>query len=197
MNASIIIRATMSFGVLLTVFLLVVIGERLYERRFHTRAERGVRKMEWSFMALHTLYMAVLVGSAAECFWWPRPMRPWLTGIGLGLFVVSLVVRLVAIRTLGQFWSLDLEIRPEHRLVTDGIYRHVRHPAYSAIMLEVVSIPMAFNAYGTLALAVFVYVPLLLWRWSREEREMIDKFGDRYVQYRKEVPAFLPWPHRW
>ena len=53
-------------------------------------------------------------------------------------------------------------------------------------MLEIVSVPLVANAFGALALALFGYVPLLLWRWRCEEREMIQKFGDRYIQYRKQ-----------
>jgi protein-S-isoprenylcysteine O-methyltransferase Ste14 len=69
----------------------------------------------------------------------------------------------------------------------------MRHPAYSAIMLEVISIPLVGNAWWVLAISVGAYIPLLLARWWREEREMVGKFGEAYEQYRREVPAFLPW----
>jgi protein-S-isoprenylcysteine O-methyltransferase Ste14 len=88
---------------------------------------------------------------------------------------------------------LNLEIRGDHQLVREGIYRYMRHPAYSAIMLEVISIPLVGNAWWTLALSVCVYIPLLLARWSREEREMIAKFGAEYEEYRQQVCAFVPW----
>ncbi|MEI6085615.1 MAG: isoprenylcysteine carboxylmethyltransferase family protein [Verrucomicrobiota bacterium] len=182
----------MSFDVFVGVFLVMALGERFFEHRFSQRAERGDRKMAWSFAALQIFYVAVFVATAVEYYGWPRPIHLWVTGLGLGLTVVALVVRLTAIRTLGKFWSLDLEIRPQHQLMTEGIYRHVRHPAYSSIMLEMVAVPLVANAYGTLLLAVGIYVPLLLWRWRVEEMEMIKKFGDRYVQYRREVPAFVP-----
>jgi protein-S-isoprenylcysteine O-methyltransferase Ste14 len=106
---------------------------------------------------------------------------------------LALVVRLWAIRTLGRYWSLHLEIRQDHQLVTEGVYRHMRHPAYSAIMLEVVSVPLVANAYGMLVFAIGWYVTLILLRWHREEREMVSKFGEQYEQYRREVPAFVPW----
>jgi len=176
----------MNFGLFLVMFLIGALGERLYEFRFSQKAERGERKMEWSYTALHTLYLVVFAVTGVEYFFWPRTIHYVVTAGGVTLFVVSLVVRLTAIRTLGRFWSLDLEIRAEHRLVTEGIYRYVRHPAYSAIMLEIVSVPLVANAFGALALALFGYVPLLLWRWRCEEREMIQKFGDRYIQYRKQ-----------
>ena len=113
---------------------------------------------------------------------------------GLVGVAVALVVRLAAIRALGRFWSLHLEIRPDHALVTEGIYARLRHPAYAAIMLEVVAIPCVANAYGMLGVGLLVYIPLLLVRWRNEERSMVEKFGDRYVQYQRTVSAFFP---RW
>jgi protein-S-isoprenylcysteine O-methyltransferase Ste14 len=183
----------MSYGQFVAIFLVLALAQRFYERRYSLQAERGERKMEWSYAALHMLYLAVFAGAAIEYYFWP-PARicGWVTGAGLVLWTVALFVRLTAIRTLGKFWSLDLEIREKHQLVTQGIYSHVRHPAYSSIMLEMVAIPLVCNTYGTLVIAVAAYIPLLLMRWNREEREMIAKFGDRYVQYRQQVPAFVP-----
>jgi protein-S-isoprenylcysteine O-methyltransferase Ste14 len=180
----------------LTIFLAAALLERVYERRFSNRAIRGEYKMEWSYVVLHNSYTAILVASAIEYFVCRRDLQWPVTIMGLGLFAVALVVRLTAIRALGKFWSLHLEIRDEHQLVMHGIYQHLRHPAYLAIMLEVTSIPLVANAFYTLALAVGAYVPFLLMRWRREEREMIAKFGERYVRYCREVPAFLPRPWR-
>jgi protein-S-isoprenylcysteine O-methyltransferase Ste14 len=130
---------------------------------------------------------------ALEYFLLKRPVCFVAVGTGLVLYALALVVRLWAIRTLGRYWSLHLEIRQDHQLVTEGVYRHMRHPAYSAIMLEVVSVPLVANAYGMLVFAIGWYVTLILLRWHREEREMVSKFGEQYEQYRREVPAFVPW----
>jgi protein-S-isoprenylcysteine O-methyltransferase Ste14 len=177
-----------------TIFLAIALAERLCERRFSNRAVRGECKMEWSYTALHGSYAAVFVASAVEYFWRRQGLQLPVTVAGLGLFAIALVVRLTAIRTLGKFWSLHLEIRPEHQLVTHGIYRYVRHPAYLAILLEVISVPLVANAFFAFILTVAVYVPLLWLRWRREEAEMTAKFGEQYARYCREVPAFLPWP---
>ena len=184
----------MHFTGFVMIFLIGALIERLYEWRFSHQAERGQRKMEWSYTALHSLYLAVFAGAAAERLLYPHPVQWWVSGVGGGLFIISMVVRLTAIRTLGRFWSLHLEIRDQHQLVTEGIYRYLRHPAYSSIMLEVIAVPLVANAYGSLLLSVGAYLPVLLARWRREEREMIGRFGEQYVAYRQRVPAFFPWP---
>jgi protein-S-isoprenylcysteine O-methyltransferase Ste14 len=181
------------FGWLLLGFLAFAIVERLYERRFSQQAKRGEVKMLWSYVMFHILHTLIYVGTGLEYFLLRRAVVWPVVALGLVLFGVSLGLRLTAIRTLGRYWSLNLEIRGDHQLVREGIYRYMRHPAYAAIMLEVISIPLVGNAWWVLALSVGVYIPLLLARWWREEREMIGKFGEAYEQYRREVPAFLPW----
>ncbi len=182
-----------SFNWLLFGFLAFAAAERLYERRFSNQAKRGDVKMLWSYVAFHIMHTLIYVGTGVECFLLRRAAVYPLVVLGLILFAVSLLLRLMAIRALGRYWSLNLEIRKDHQLVREGIYRYMRHPAYSAIMLEVISIPLVGNAWCVLALSVGVYIPLLLVRWWREEREMVGKFGEAYEQYRREVPAFLPW----
>ena len=152
----------------------VMIGNWLAEGRQYEQAQQHFRK---------AMEMA------------PELSEP-VTALGLVLFLISGVVRFTAIRTLGKFWSLHLEIREGHQLIRGGIYQYVRHPAYAAIMLEVISIPLVGNAYSALLVAVGLYIPLLLIRWRREEVEMVAKFGRQYETYRHAVPAFIPWRGR-
>ena len=184
----------MKFDWLLVVFLVLVFAERLYEQRFSRTATRGERKIVWVMWSLHTLYLGILAGAGVEHFLWRWPVCWPVTAVGLVGVALAMVVRLAAIRALGRFWSLHLEIRADHALVTDGIYSRLRHPAYAAIMLEVVALPCVANAYGMLGVGLLVYIPILLVRWRNEERAMVEKFGDRYLQYQRTVPAFFP---RW
>jgi protein-S-isoprenylcysteine O-methyltransferase Ste14 len=173
-------------------FLVFVVLERAYERRFNDQAIRGERKVTWIYWALDKMLMAIYALTGIE-YWLRHPaLNGPLTATALVFFLVALVLRNTAIRALGKFWSLHVEIRKEHVLIKEGIYSRIRHPAYTAIMIEMISIPLVANSYFTAALSLCVYVPLLLTRWRREEVEMIHKFGDQYVQYCKAVPAFLP-----
>ncbi len=174
------------------VFVVVAIAERLWERGYSRRAIRGEVKMGWSFVIFHILHTLIYLGALAEV--WLRPGRlMWpLLVAGVVLWAGSTWLRLAAIRTLGNFWSLDLEIRKEHEFIRQGIYRRMRHPAYAAIMVEVVAIPLAASAWWTMAIPVCLYIPLILARWWEEEKQMVAKFGESYARYRREVPAFWP-----
>ena len=63
-----------------------------------------------------------------------------------------------------------------------------------AHQLEIVAIPLVVNSYYTAIFAIGAFVPALLVRWRYEERELVRKFGDVYVQYQREVGAFFPNP---
>jgi protein-S-isoprenylcysteine O-methyltransferase Ste14 len=183
----------MNFGACLVVFLLAAGLERLWETGASRRAVRGEKRQPWTFFVFLLLQVAIYALTAVEYSAAGRPVVWPVTVVALMVFGLATWLRLVAVRTLGKYWSLHLEIRPDHQFVTEGIYRHVRHPAYAAIMAEVISIPLVGNAYYTALFALLTYVPLLLFRWRQEEVEMIAKFGGPYRRYCREVPAFLPW----
>src|SRR5581483_9308547 len=81
-------------------------------------------------------------------------------------------------------------------LVTDGVYAYVRHPQYSALFLLIVSLLIQWPA-----LLSFLMAPILIFTYlrlaRREEREMTEKFGERYIEYRAHTPAFIPSWRTW
>lgn len=173
-------------------FLAVVVLERMRATFARSRTEPGQQQMSWSLYVFYTLYTFIIVGSFAEHFFSQRLLVMWVSGVGLAMYVFSTVLRNAAIRALGRFWSLQIEIRQEHQLVREGVYRYVRHPVYAAIVLEMLSIPLVAQAWWTLLFAAFTHVPLLMFRLSREEKALVDKFGDAYRQYQREVGALWP-----
>jgi protein-S-isoprenylcysteine O-methyltransferase Ste14 len=187
----------MNSDMILIVFFLIVGMERLYERSFSNQALRGERKRGWTYATLHGTYIAVFLLSLVERFWWRNPVQWQVSAAGMALVAGAMLLRLTAIRTLGQFWSLQVEIRQQHQLVREGVYRYLRHPAYASMTLEIIALPLAANSYYTLAFAVAVFVPLLVIRLRLEERALVEKFGEEYVNFRREVGALFPRADAW
>lgn len=77
------------------------------------------------------------------------------------------------------------------QFVIEGIYRYVRHPQYSGFILSIIGFLIQWPTIITLIMA-----PMLFLMYTRlakkEEKEMIDTFGDQYIQYMKKVPRFFP-----
>jgi len=179
------------------VFWVVAGGWRAWETFRKQGSVRGATSMSWSFYLLFAFSSVVFLGTLAEFFWVDRSYRLGWGAVGLMLFVVANLLRVAAIRALGQFWSLHIEIREQHQFVRTGPYRWVRHPAYLSFVLEHIAVPLVGNAWWSLAVALLGYLPVLLWRIAREDKALVAKFGAAYETYRREVGALLPrWPGR-
>ena len=105
------------------------------------------------------------------------------------VYAVLLVIRVLAIRALGPYYSVNIRIVEDHRLVTEGVYRYVRHPIYLVGLLENALYPLACGAYLTAAVLVVLGTPALLMRRAQEEGALTRRFGAEYDAY-KERTAF-------
>jgi protein-S-isoprenylcysteine O-methyltransferase Ste14 len=82
-------------------------------------------------------------------------------------------------------------VREEHQLVTQGIYKWVRHPLYSVAALFFLSFAL-IAANGFIAAAIIVVFFFLLLRLPQEEERLIEHFGDDYREYMVQTGRFLP-----
>jgi protein-S-isoprenylcysteine O-methyltransferase Ste14 len=167
----------------------------------HGQRSRGVKivkdrkgKLEVVLLTLAMLgflvpliWIATPVFSFAE---YPLYSGPLIAGvvclvIGLWLFYRSH-------KDLGTNWSITLQVRDQHTMVTDGVYRRIRHPMYASLFLysfgqllvlpNWVAGPSYLVAFGILyALRVRV-----------EERMMLEEFGDEYLAYMAKTNRLVP-----
>jgi len=117
---------------------------------------------------------------------WAEPLQALgalLLLAGGGLFVWSH-------RALRQFWTGDVGLRRDHRLVRHGPYAWVRHPMYTALLLcDVGALLLVQNAV--------LLIPLVLWlafpaRARREEALLARAFDDEYAAYQQATGMFWP-----
>lgn len=177
------------FPIFFALFFSFVCIQRLLETFARRPVVKGDRFMRWSFPMMMAIHSGIFVGSAVEYMVVKRPINYVVSFLAAGFYVFSLVLRNVAIRTLGRYFSLHIEIRDKHELVRAGVYRHIRHPIYLAVVIELLSVPLVANAYYTTLAAVVLYMPLLTMRLRREELEMVEKFGDVYREYQRDSGA--------
>lgn len=120
------------------------------------------------------------------------PFRPWMGWLGTALLILCLAMFHFSHRQLGKNWSVTLQIRDRHQLVTDGLYRYVRHPMYSSFWLW--AIAQAFLIANVVAgLAGIVGVGLLyFYRVGREEALMRQTFGAAYDAYAARTGRVIP-----
>ena len=113
---------------------------------------------------------------------------------GLAVAVAGLAVRVVSMVQAGRAFThvVAEERRPEHDLVTSGLYRYVRHPGYAGWFYW--SVGSQLLLLNPLCAVGFAYVSFRFFRdrIEHEEALLVDFFGSRYQEYRKRTPTFIP-----
>ncbi|NUU37865.1 isoprenylcysteine carboxylmethyltransferase family protein [Pseudomonas sp. C2B4] len=102
--------------------------------------------------------------------------------LGALLFILGGALRLWPVFVLGKRFSGLVAIQPGHRLVTDGIYRHLRNPSYLGMLVIGVGWGLAFRSSVGLLLVVLTLVPLVA-RIHSEEALLRAQFGSEYEAY--------------
>jgi protein-S-isoprenylcysteine O-methyltransferase Ste14 len=118
--------------------------------------------------------------------------RPILAWLGLLLALAALFVFYLTHRALGRNWSIGLELREGHTLVTDGIYRYTRHPMYSAFWLWAAAQALLLPNWFAGCAGLVGFGTLFFGRVGREEGMMLDKFGDEYRTYAARTHRIIP-----
>ncbi len=116
----------------------------------------------------------------------------WVALVGLGLAIVGLFVRFAAIRTLGEFFSHELKILQNHRVVQKGLYQHLRHPSYTGFAMICLGIPLVFGAMQIFVIMLGGIAVGVVFRILIEEQILLDHFGDEYRAYQKRTKRLIP-----
>jgi len=155
-------------------------------------------KEDWAmlpFLVLTTAGFAVALLDFA--FLQQLKLQPFAL-VGLILLLAGGYLRVRARLELKQkagFKSLAetgrLQTMEGHRLVKDGLYKHIRHPLYLGETMRNFGIVTIFSSvYGVLLIAVATV--FICFRIRMEERMLIQAFGDEYRKYQKNTKRIIP-----
>ncbi len=111
---------------------------------------------------------------------------------GLLVFVAALVLFHATHKALGRNWSVTLAVREEHALVTDGVYRFVRHPMYTAFWMLSIAQALTLQNWVAGPAGIIGFVTLYLLRVGREEALMRETFGAAWDAYAARTPRVIP-----
>jgi protein-S-isoprenylcysteine O-methyltransferase Ste14 len=123
---------------------------------------------------------------------WSRLGLPeWVRWLGVGFGILC---------TMGIYWlfsSIGSGITPtsatrrEHKLITSGPYRWVRHPLYTVGSSMFTALGMVADSWFIGLLGILAFIAMAS-RTPKEEANLIEKFGDEYRDYMKQTGRYLP-----
>jgi protein-S-isoprenylcysteine O-methyltransferase Ste14 len=120
------------------------------------------------------------------------PLRAEPYAIGISLVLLGLWLFYRSHKDLGLNWSMTLQVRENHSLVTEGIYTRIRHPMYSAMMLLGVAQVLFCPNWIAGPSYLVSFGALYIFRVRVEESMMLDRFGTEYEQYMQRTGRLIP-----
>ena len=142
------------------------------------------QQTQYVFSAGLASFAIVMV--AAGAFLMPRLGPRKLAILG------GIVLRCAAIVTLGRSFTPNIEVSEDQKIVTSGLYRYMRHPAYTGLLMILLGWGFTFESWVAVAgvfgfpLAAFVH------RMGIEEAALQKAFGDTYTEYKSKTKALIP-----
>jgi len=123
--------------------------------------------------------------------WSKIGLPEWARWLGVGIGVLCNFGVYWLFSSIGSGITPTSATREEHKLVTSGPYRWVRHPLYTVGSSMFIAFGMMSDNWFIAALGVLTFI-LLAIRTPKEEANLIEKFGDDYREYMKHTGRFLP-----
>lgn len=160
-----------------------------------TRSGKGQVRDRGTFLLL----WVVIVSSLTIGIWFGEvstlgriPHAEWMRVTGLILLVLGLILRWSAVLSLGKAFSSNVAIRDAQRVRTTGLYRWMRHPSYTGLILLFIAIGL--HARNWIALLIIVIPPtfMLLRRIHVEEIALREHFGGEYIDYSQKTRRLFP-----
>ena len=201
---------------------ILQVGPLIYKARlvlfnYHHHANRPANYQIHIFAVWLCLACEILCYIAAISPSFVHPLAPStslqinpLFLIGVLAVILGTYIRLDCFRTLGTFFTIDLAVHPQHKLVTSRFYAHVRHPSYMGSLLLVIGFSFSHltqgswvTSYGPLRIpGIALLVCALWWAWTlcvvigradAEDKMMRKLFGAEWEMYATQVPwSFFP-----
>jgi protein-S-isoprenylcysteine O-methyltransferase Ste14 len=151
--------------------------------------DRGSLALLWI-----TIMTSLTLGMWLGAIYKPAAMHGagWLSLPVVALLALGLVIRWSAIYTLGRSFSANVAIHATQKLNRSGLFRAMRHPSYTGMLL--IFIAMGLSTRNWLGLALIVIPPMaaLIYRIHIEEAALTRAFGQEYIDYSRTTRRLLP-----
>jgi methyltransferase len=111
----------------------------------------------------------------------------------LALFILTQVMRVWALASLGRFWNTKIIILPGANVIKRGPYKIIKHPNYLIVAIELIVIPLMFNAYVTAAVFTLLNILILSIRIPAEEKALreLTKYESAFSNQGRFLPNLL------
>ena len=164
----------------------------LLKMRSGSSAENSKDKKSLSYLWIvigFSIFLSIFIAKAIS---FPFYSNPVFQIIGLAFLMLGVIFRLVVVYNLGKYFTVDVTIVKDHKLITDGFYKYIRHPSYTFSLLTFVGLALVLDNYTS---AIILLIPVFLmffYRIKIEEKVLTEQFGIEYTDYMKRTKKLIP-----
>jgi protein-S-isoprenylcysteine O-methyltransferase Ste14 len=191
-----------AFNMVYFLGMLVEIAIRVPHERQRRQTRMVVDRVDWlerSLLGLISVGMFFVPATYALTsrldgadYRWSQEARGPAGGLGAAILALAVWLFWRSHADLGRNWSPSLQLREEHELVTEGVYRRIRHPMYASMWLWGVAQALLLQNWIAGWASLVLFLPLYLLRVPREEQMMLDEFGEEYRVYINRTGRLVP-----
>jgi protein-S-isoprenylcysteine O-methyltransferase len=181
--------------ILLTMFIIAwILLESYLEYFFRSPPDANKRDGGSSKKFNLTITLSVIIWAfvASTEFKYTPHINTYMPIIGCSLLALGLSTRLYAISTLRKFFTVDLAIQCEHKLIKHGLYRVIRHPSYTGAILCFSGLALSFGYWASAMIIILPVFSVYLLRIIKEEKILTDAFGAAYKEYCRYTYRLIP-----
>lgn len=167
------------------VFISIVIFQRVVEIIIANRNAKWIKgkggyevgRDHYKYIVLlHTFFFMSLLMEVSLS-------KPSFTSWFIALFAIFLLAqigRVWALTSLGSFWNTRIMVLPGAKVIAKGPYRYMRHPNYVIVTIELLLLPLMFQAYWTAFIFSVLNACILSVRIKIEEQALLEAYGVRH-----------------
>lgn len=166
--------------------------KRYKQNKITDDRKTNIEKVSLFFVSLGMFFIPVIYTFSPLFSFADYSLPIWANISGIFTYIIAMWLFWKSHHDLGQNWSVSLEIRESHTLITNGIYQNIRHPMYTSVFLWSLAQALLLPNYIAGFSGIISFTLLYLLRVGNEEKMMLEQFGEVYSEYMKSTGRLLP-----
>lgn len=174
--------------VLLIIIGIALLGKKITRTLIFKTAKTPSNESIW----IEMISAILVLGISLAHYTTNKPDATITMWIGALVFFLGGILQLIARKQLYEDKTFEQRLSAEFSAAQTGLYAKIRHPSKTALILIMTGLSLTLGSMWATGLLVILFLPSLLYRVSQEERALLDKFGDRWMDYQNETKKLIP-----
>jgi len=181
-------HSALAATVFFTTFGVWAVGELVLQVRNQAPGEPDPSRLAMLAGSVGGVTLAFVLAGRGEL-----PGPAWLPVVlGLSVAWLGMAEKAWSVRALGEFFTVDVTVAADQRVIDDGPYALVRHPSYTGMLMAILGFGIALDSWGAVAAALFLPLAAVVIRIRHEEAMLRRELGEPYEAYARRTARLVP-----